>query len=443
MHRSIAPLALAALAFSLCWLPTTETAAQIDLATKAVAKLTTRSSGGQVAKVQFKGIPGGDHPFCPNSSSLRLIAEGFDSGELELDCANWSGAPTARYRPSGSEGFGLHSIIFRRHIRSGKLKVKFSNKIEEIVSAPTSFLELRLAINGIETRYCGRFDAWRRNADGRILSEKTSVACPAYTGERAFFDTLTDTADSSDSAVAELGQAIADVPGDGRAAWLLGMVHPLRFGRIADYAAPSQEAQDEALAARAALELAVPLLAGDARIPGFSGAAGYLAGVVTGDAVLEAEALQQMRDAIVEFPEFNVFDFAGTVPGVVTPSDPLFAEAVAYLDVGLATGCSPFNNPTLCGNAGKAAHNVEGTGLLFGDILAKNGDRNGALEWYDIARLWDDGAGGNDWDYRFMLDDRLANLDARIALYADSDPSNDPRVAGTGAENCLFCHQAE
>ncbi len=414
--------------------------AQVSMAGAGVARIKVQG-GATKAKFSFKNVLGSGSPLCPSTSSLRIVADGFDTGEIELDCALWKGAGSYSYRADGSEGFGLARISFKPDARSGKLKVSIQGNAAVMPEAPLTFLEVRLAVDGIDRRWCGRWQDWRANEAGRLASGKVTVDCPAYSGEAAFWATLYDTADRSDEALALLAAATADVPGDGRAQWLRGMVGMLRFGRVADYLAPSQAAVDEALGARAALVAAVPLMADDARIPGFAGAAGYVAGVVSGDAVLEAAALDEIRASITAYPEFNIFNFAGTVPGVVGQDDPLFAEAVDYLDLGVATGCSPFNNPTLCGNQGKAAHNVEGTGLLFGDILAKAGDRDGAMGWYDIARLWDDGPGGNDWRWRALLDERIATIDARIALWEDADPANDPPVAGTGAENCIFCHQ--
>ncbi len=435
---------LAVLAVAAWLLPARPASAQSDLVGRAAAKLVTTGSATRVGKFKFRGVPGSARPTCPNTSSLRVIGGGADTGPIELDCANWSGDGPFRYRPPADEETEVSTIQLKHQVRSGKLKVKLvadaANPVE-LWPEEVSFVEVRLAINDPATRYCGRFDDWPVGAGSRLAAGKTAVPCPAYVGERNFYQTLFGTEDLGEETIAELGRAIEDIPTDGRAAWLLGLVHLLRFGRIIDFAAHSPEALDEAEAAHLAIDQAVPLMADDARIPGFAGAAGYVFGVVSGDAPLEAAGIDQMREAILAFPEFNVFAFAGTVPGVVLPSDPLFAEAVDYLDFGLESGCSPFTNATLCGNAGKAGHNVEGTGLLFGDIYAKAGNRAEALEWYEIAALWDDTAGGNDWLHRAMLDDRIATIDERIALYADADPTNDPLVAGTGPENCVFCHQ--
>jgi hypothetical protein len=92
--------------------------------------------------------------------------------------------------------------------------------------------------------------------------------------------------------------------------------------------------------------------------------------------------------------------------------------------------------PEICGNAGLAPRNMSGSLLLFGDVYAKYGDLVQAQSWYALAGLVT--APG----YRFqdVLDDRATNAAARVAAYLDTDPSNDPPVVGTRAENCATCH---
>jgi len=47
---------------------------------------------------------------------------------------------------------------------------------------------------------------------------------------------------------------------------------------------------------------------------------------------------------------------------------------------------------------------------------------------------------GADWPFRGLAQDRVANAAARVALYQDADPTNDPSIVGTGAEACIYCH---
>lgn len=414
--------------------------AQLSMDGKAKAKFKTTGSGQHKAKMQFSTVPSGFAPTCPGTSRLRVVSDSYDSGWVELDCSRWSGQGSFRYSGDG-EPAGLEKIVYKPSTDSGKLKLSFRSDSVSIVDAPASFVEAKLVVFNEDTRYCGRFDAFRRNSDGRVQSEKSASECPSFAGEIAFFETLTNVADRVEEAVALLDQATTEIANEGRASWLLGMSRLLRIGRSIDYAAPTQTLIDDAAAARAALDVAVPLLADDNRIPGFRGAATYLAGFLAGDDDLAQTGVDQLRAAVAENLIFNSFSFVGTVAIAVAPDDPLFEESIGYLDAGASSGCSPFTEPTICGNEGRAAHNIEGTGLLFGDLYAKNGDADEADNWYAIGALWDDGPGGNDWIARDVLDDRRANLAARVALYQDSDPTNDPSIIGTGAYNCIYCHQ--
>jgi hypothetical protein len=72
--------------------------------------------------------------------------------------------------------------------------------------------------------------------------------------------------------------------------------------------------------------------------------------------------------------------------------------------------------------------------VLFGDIFAKAGDAMRARGWYQFA------AGSADWSFAALAQQRVDTTEERVALYMDADPSNDPQLAGLGAENCAICH---
>ena len=91
-----------------------------------------------------------------------------------------------------------------------------------------------------------------------------------------------------------------------------------------------------------------------------------------------------------------------------------------------------FSQPEICNNAGLAPSNFSGSLVLFGDVYAKQGDLVEARKWYQTAKNVTPAG------YRFqsLVDDRAANVDARVAAYLDADPNNDPPVVGLGEENC-------
>ena len=90
-----------------------------------------------------------------------------------------------------------------------------------------------------------------------------------------------------------------------------------------------------------------------------------------------------------------------------------------------------------CGNEGRAPHNLQGTFLLFGDLYTKAGRLPEARGYYNLGLRF---AGAETWQFRTLSEARLATLDARAALYADADPSNDPLIVGAGPEACAYCH---
>jgi hypothetical protein len=127
-----------------------------------------------------------------------------------------------------------------------------------------------------------------------------------------------------------------------------------------------------------------------------------------------------------------------------SPSDPRFEAgveatwAMAELCVG---GPVDRENPGVtglpiasvgCQNFGVTPHSWEGFWLNAGDVLAKAGAGSVAETLYQNAKLSE---GFATWRYAAELEQRLAELDARIAAYQDADPANHPPL---GTSN--FCH---
>ena len=290
------------------------------------------------------------------------------------------------------------------------------------------------------------------NRDGRVRANEVTRAirsvldgCPAAAiGQAAFYRALNQVPPTAEAqaaeearALAQLTAAVAEDPDDGWSWFLLGMYHMLQAGRtLTDYANPSPAAIEHVRRAREALDAAVPLLTADSRIPGFRGAATYTLGLVTDDPGLVALGLAELDAAIEANFLFNSFSYLGTVAAATTPDDPLFAQAIVYLDAGLDSGCNPATDPRICGNDGRAPHNIQGSFLLFGDLYLKAGRLDDARTWYNAARAF----AADGYRYVALIDDRLATFDARAALYTDEDPGNDPPLVGAGPENCVYCH---
>lgn len=260
----------------------------------------------------------------------------------------------------------------------------------------------------------------------------------AAAGADAFYDTLFGLQDRAEEAIALLEAAGRYDPNDGLAAFRLGMMHLFRFSQhIADFWNPTEFDRVEIVRAHEALNRAVILLPEDRRVPGFRAAATYMRGVVHKDEQLRQVGLQQLRAAIELYPEFNSFDFIGVVAPTVSAHDPLYAEVMQYVGDPLNAACSPFTQPEICGNAGKAPHNIEGSLLLFGDLFAKAGDAARAAGFYRLALT---PFSTEPWRFRSIVEERLRTVNERIALYQDHDLANDPPLAGYRAEACAICH---
>ncbi len=260
----------------------------------------------------------------------------------------------------------------------------------------------------------------------------------ATAGQAAFWDTLFGREDRSAEAIEQLRLATRLDPADGRSFFLLGMMHLFRFSQqIEDFFEPSPADKAEIARAHDALERAVVLLPEDRRVPGFRGAATYMRGVVFQEEGLRELGLRQLRDSIQLYPEFNSFSFIGVVAPTVSADDPLYREVLAYVGDPLNAACSPFSQPEICGNAGKAPHNIEGSLVLFGDLFAKAGDMERAAGFYRLAKT---PFSDEPWRFRDLIDERLRTLPTRVALYRDGDLRNDPPIIGYRQEACAICH---
>jgi len=285
----------------------------------------------------------------------------------------------------------------------------------------------------------------RANDVTRAVRSILDGCSPGAIGQAAFYRALNGVPDTAEAQAAEEARAAANLTAavaadvnDGWSWFLLGMYHLLQVGReLTDYDHPAPGVVDEARLAREALDQAVPLLAYDNRIPGFRGAATYNLGVLSDDAALVQLGLDQLDDAIEQNLLFNSFSYLGTVAAVTRPGDPLFTRAIEYLDAGIQSGCTPVTDPRNCGNGGRASHNLQGSFGLFADLYVKAGRLDEARTIYNLALNL---PGIEDYRFRDLLTARLASVDERAALWADADPTNDPKLIGTGSAACAYCH---
>ncbi len=300
-----------------------------------------------------------------------------------------------------------------------------------------------IALGAGAARGCTAFDA---GTDGAVdVSEIVAgvnhalAGCPLVTrADAAFWQTLWAEADREEESLALHQQAIDANPNDGASHFLKGMMHLYRYGQaIQNFSEFSEFAKSEIALASRSLDLAVENTPSSRTYPGFRGAATYQYGVTFGDAELEALGIEQLRESMEIWPLFNRFSFLGTVAAVVGADDPLFDESLWHLEELLKPEGIAQCTPVLCGNDGRAPRNLEGSGLLFGDIFAKGGKAAQARAWYQLSS----GAGtATNWRFAELARERAATLDQRVAAYQDEDPSNDPQLVGLARESCAVCH---
>jgi hypothetical protein len=172
-------------------------------------------------------------------------------------------------------------------------------------------------------------------------------------------------------------------------------------------------------------------------------------------AVGQATANPLMYESGIDEIELAVPSGAPTIVGAFTlmsvlsrnpPLDPHFAAGVeaTWATVELCAG-GPVDrqNPDMtglsidgmCHNHTITPHSWQGFWLSAGDVLAKAGERDVAETMYRNAKVGDGFAG---WLYAPDLEQRLVDLDARIAAYQDVDPFNDPPIGGSNL--CHGCH---
>jgi hypothetical protein len=193
----------------------------------------------------------------------------------------------------------------------------------------------------------------------------------------------------------------------------------------------------------------------DDRLPGFIGVTISHAGFRSGDANLIAQADRILDYAVYQFPEFNNFNLWAAhnheprdSDGFRRALDALWSaldlclnghvdrenpDVTPYLALRTATG-----RKKVCWDQNALApHSFEGFMLGLGNGLVKANSVAAARVAYANAKLARDYAS---WPYRTQLESLLAaDLGARAALYADSDPSNDPPVTAAGS-GCTYCH---
>jgi hypothetical protein len=193
----------------------------------------------------------------------------------------------------------------------------------------------------------------------------------------------------------------------------------------------------------------------DDHLPGYWGITTFHTGQMSNNPGLMAQGDQLLDYAAYQFPEFNNFN-RWAAHNIDQKDAATYKKALDSLWQGLDIcigGSLDRTNPDVgpylylqtsvgrkkaCWSEGDIApHSFEGYMLNLGNGLVKAGQVDVARIVYANAKY---AKNYTSWPYRDVLESIAASdLSARAALYADSDPSNDPPLSVPN-RNCVYCH---
>ena len=141
-----------------------------------------------------------------------------------------------------------------------------------------------------------------------------------------------------------------------------------------------------------------------------------------------------LQQGIEQYPDFVTFSQL-IADSVLPASDPGFQGALDAVNY-YRDRCKGERVEQACFNGPPTTHNFEAFALFLGDTLAKAQDREGALAWYTGAMQAPAWAS---WPFRDRIEQRIQNLDQRIAGAATPDSSDDAPFWDS-EPRCLLCH---
>jgi hypothetical protein len=394
-----------------------------------LSPLAAPECGGDEMRVQLAAYP---------VATARLVAQ----DEVVLPCERWrkAGKGFVYEDETGAAG-GVTKVAYS----AKRVVITFGGPAYVPPLGPVGYLELWFQAG--DTRFLTRFHTFARNDASEIVTRKVSKL--AAEGEAIFWDVM----HADDKSEAHMQQGLATLTKaakkskkDGRSPFLLGMLHLYRYGLFFDDAGqPTDASRDEILAASDAFAASGPLLwdgtTGDSRVPGFIAAAKFAEGFAVGDDALMDAGIADVQAAVDVNAFFNVFDLIPIIQALPA-SDPrwqdAFADVTSYLENPETLACLG-DQPEICANEGLAPHNTGGSLVLFGDVYAKAGDLTQATTWYTLAQAVG-GTPDTPWPFQAIADERVLDVENRVARYLDADPGNDDPVIGTQEETCATCH---
>ncbi len=199
-------------------------------------------------------------------------------------------------------------------------------------------------------------------------------------------------------------------------------------------------------------------MTGDPRFLGFLAGTELANGTIHRDERLIRQGYFRMKDAVEQYPEFNLFSRGYSGSTAPVDSDRFkqgledmwknvefcFQNRVARADpdyTAVMKEETTVGPKRVCWNGWIAPHNHEGFALNFGDYLLKSGDKKAAKRMYENAKL---SRTYQTWPYREVLEQRLEHLDENATLFQKPQDllPKEKRMMFASTFNCSGCHQA-
>ena len=291
--------------------------------------------------------------------------------------------------------------------------------------------------------------------------EKTATSAPSVAAKEAnaaFWNTF-HRGDYEDIPRVMNGLAAAYLqdPGDAETALHLAHTHLWRIAERARLVEVPPTITDEIVVAHKYFAEADHLGPEDARVKGWLASVEMAEGNVHKDEKLTRRGYFDLLAAKDAWPEFNLFTLGYVFSQLPATAD-RFKEGVDYqwetldrcagekIDRSKPEYAQVMGKETtagrnrVCWNSWIAPHNFEGYFLNMGDMLVKQGNVETARRLYELAKL---SRTYDDWPYRSVLEDRIAQASENVALFRNEARGEKTRVMMIHSTfACSGCHQA-
>jgi len=267
------------------------------------------------------------------------------------------------------------------------------------------------------------------------------------------YDALTAGAqDKVTEVITNVDDAVTKDPSDGRAMFYSAIMRFWQLGEEIDLPTNPLDELTEAKTMIDHFRKAQAALPNDDRDPAFGGLAKVVIGKILSDSDMQSEGMSDIDHGIQIFPSYSYFlralasaespadsdDFASVLPSMQGVLDTCNAKKGSTGEYGYDKGPLP-SALRVCNDEGIVPHVWEGFLINYGDLLLKAGKgADQARAMYQAAKQ---APRFDKWPFASALQDRIDQADSRAALYADGDPSNDPKIWMQDGHICTGCHQ--